>query len=144
MKQTRLPGAVIGGLALAVVLDTIIQIAWKIAVAGLPETAPLTAVARQVLANPFFYVAMIGFAAEFFNWLRVLAHADLSFAQPITALSYISVLAISSFWLHEAVSARKIAGVALILVGVACISRTTASTARIEAEKPSFPDPIKP
>ena len=38
---------------------------------------------------------MVALVAQLANWLWVLAQADLSFAQPITALSYITVLAFS-------------------------------------------------
>jgi hypothetical protein len=34
--QTKLPGAVVVGLMLAIVLDTFIQIAWKLAVSHVP------------------------------------------------------------------------------------------------------------
>jgi drug/metabolite transporter (DMT)-like permease len=144
MNRSRLPGVVIGGLILAVVLDTIIQITWKRAVAGIPDTAAGTEAITRLLRDPFFYVAMMGFAAQLYNWLRVLAHADLSFAQPITALSYISVLAISNLWLHERVSAGKVAGIALILVGVALISRTPARTAGVDADKRTVSDLAQP
>ena len=120
----KIPGAVVGGLIAAIVLDTVIQVAWKRAVAGIPAEASFAAIAGAACLNPFFYAAMGAFAAQFFNWLRVLKHADLSFAQPFTALSYVSVLAISGRALHENISAAKIAGVALIFVGVFFISRT--------------------
>ena len=119
-----IPAVVVGGLIAAIVLDTVIQIAWKRAVAGIPTEASFTTVAGAAGASPFFYAAMAAFAVQFFNWLRVLKHADLSFAQPFTALSYVSVLAISSHSLHENISAAKVAGVGLIFVGVVFISRT--------------------
>jgi drug/metabolite transporter (DMT)-like permease len=114
-----LPGAVVVGLVLAVVLDTFIQIAWKLA----GNAAP-TAAAFGALSSPFFYAAMLGLAAQLFNWMRVLARADLSFAQPFTALSYLSVLALSAHSLNERISAPKVMGVCLILIGVFLISRT--------------------
>ena len=127
--HTRLPPAVLGGLVLAVVLDTFIQVTWKYAVADVPADATLGVAARAVLASPAFYGAMALFGGQMFNWMRVLARADLSFAQPITALSYISVLAISSRVLHEQIGPTRLAGVALILIGVFCISRTPHQTA---------------
>jgi drug/metabolite transporter (DMT)-like permease len=62
--------------------------------------------------------------------MRVLARADLSFAQPITALSYITVLVLSRLALHEKVSLPKILGTALILLGVFLISQTPYRTTR--------------
>ena len=129
--KTKLPGAVIGGLVLAIVLDTIIQITWKLAVAGIPANASPLATIRAVLSTPFFYAAMLAFGAQLLNWVRVLARADLSFAQPFTALSFLSVLAISARSLHENISGFKMLGVALILCGVFFISRTPFHTAGV-------------
>lgn len=140
--QAKLPGAVVGGLILAIVLDTIIQITWKLAVAGVPGNASVAATAREVLSNPLFCAAMLAFGAQLFNWVRVLARADLSFAQPFTALSYISVLAISAHSLHESIPSTKALGVILILVGVFFISRTpfrTANICRPEGKNPDSP-----
>ncbi|MBU6450673.1 MAG: EamA family transporter [Cyanobacteria bacterium REEB67] len=124
----KIPRSVIVGIVLAIVLDTVIQILWKLAVAGVPENASLQATALAALVNPYFYMAMTAFAAQLFNWLRVLAEADLSFAQPFTALSYITVLAISSFGLHEQLTPSRVAGVLFIFLGVYLISRTSHST----------------
>ena len=52
-----------------------------------------------------------------------------SFAQPITALSYVTVLAISARFLHEDLPPSRLAGVGLILAGVWLVSRTPAETA---------------
>jgi drug/metabolite transporter (DMT)-like permease len=127
-RTAQLPPSVIAGLVLAVGLDTVAQIAWKLAVAGIPAEAPPLVAARAVLAAPLFYVAMAAFGAQLWNWLRVLARADLSFAQPFTALSYVTVLAVSRALLHEPLGPARLLGVALILVGVACIARTPAQT----------------
>ena len=132
----KIPVAVVVGLALAIALDTLIQIAWKLAVVGIPADADVAATVRGALANPWFYAAMAAFAAQMVNWLRVLARADLSFAQPFTALSYISVLAISARSLHEPISTLRLVGVALILVGVWFISRTPYRTPNHETPSP--------
>lgn len=137
--QTKLPGAVIVGLILAIVLDTVIQITWKLAVAHVPGNASVAATVGGALASPFFYAAMLAFGAQLYNWLRVLARADLSFAQPFTALSFISVLAVSSHSLHENISPSKMFGVALILLGVFFISRTPYHTAQSGARDQANP-----
>ena len=126
--RAKIPSVVILGIVLAIVLDTVVQISWKEAVLLVPDGASLVATAQNALLSPFFYLAMVAFAIQFVNWLRVLARADLSFAQPFTALSYITVLAISPFTVHEHVSVMRLLGVSLILVGVAFISRTSHST----------------
>lgn len=128
-RSGQLSLAITVGLVLAVVLDTFIQIAWKMAVAGVPPTASLRRLTASVLASGWFYAAMLGFAAQLWNWLRVLARADLSFAQPFTALSYLTVLTLSHDLLHESLTATRLGGVTLILLGVYCVSRTPVRTA---------------
>lgn len=125
----KIPGVVVSGLVAAIVLDTVIQVAWKKSVADVSGEASFARTIAVAVANPFFYVAMIAFAAQFVNWLQVLKRADLSFAQPFTALSYVSVLGLSSRTLHETISVPRIVGVALILIGVFFISRTPFRTA---------------
>ncbi len=126
----NLPRAVMAGLAAAVVLDTTAQVAWKLAVSAVPRRASLAAAAAQGASSPSFFAAMAALGAQLYNWIRVLARADLSFAQPITALGYVTVLAISGRWLHEPMPAPKLIGVGLILAGVFCISRTPLRTTR--------------
>lgn len=63
------------------------------------------------------------FVAQLINWLRVLEVSDLSYSQPITSLSYISVLWFSVTWLGEQLDPLKIAGILLIMAGVFFISR---------------------
>src|ERR1700690_315919 len=106
--KPKIPLAVIVGLILAIVLDTLLQISWKFAVSGFPRF--------------YFYFVMAIFVAQYVNWMRVLARADLSFAQPFTALGYITVLTLSSYFLHEKISLLKIFGVILIILGVFFIS----------------------
>ena len=146
MKRTppKLPGAVVVGLILAFVLDTFIQITWKLAVSPVPADASVVATTRGALSSPLFYAAMLAFGAQLFNWVRVLARADLSFAQPFTALSYISVLAISCHSLQESLSVSKLFGVALILLGVFFISRTPFRTAGADGHKPADLDSPRP
>jgi len=140
----KLPGAVVVGLILAIILDTFIQIAWKLSVVHVPVDASVIATIRGALSSPLFYAAMLAFGAQLFNWMRVLARADLSFAQPFTALSYISVLAISCHSLGENLSVSKLFGVALILVGVFFISRTPFRTTGNDRRTPAIPDPLRP
>jgi drug/metabolite transporter (DMT)-like permease len=96
-------------LGLAIVLDTVVQLLWKVAATGVD---PLVVAIVVVL-----------FIAQLFNWLRVLQMSDLSYSQPITALSYVTVLGLSAAWLGEQIDLLKVAGIVLILAGVWFISR---------------------
>jgi drug/metabolite transporter (DMT)-like permease len=142
--STKLPGAVIVGLVLAVVLDTFVQIAWKVTISSVPLDSSLTVAAIGLLSRPLFYATMLAFGAQLWNWLRVLARADLSFVQPLTALSYITVLVFSSRWLHEHIAPTKVAGVSLILAGVYFISRTPFQTNPPDKRQHAAPASIRP
>ncbi len=136
-SRTKIPGVVVFGLILAIVLDTIVHVVWKLAVDGIPEDASIAATVEGTLRSPFFYGAMLAFGAQFYNWMRVLGSTDLSFAQPITAVSYVTVLAISGLFLHEDITPNKLVGAGLILLGVAFISRTPHSTSAAGTEEKS-------
>jgi drug/metabolite transporter (DMT)-like permease len=123
-----IPREVWFGLGLAILLDTGVQLCWKSAVLHVPESATWIETAVLTLRQPLFYVAIAMFLAQFVNWMRVLSKADLSFAQPITSLSYISVCSLSVLWLHEVVPPGRLLGMALILAGVWFVSQTEHNT----------------
>jgi len=123
------------GLALAIVLDTIAQICWKFAVGHVPETIGLWQGFVSILSEPLFHVALLLFLLQFFNWMIVLAQADLSYAQPITALSYVTVSGASMALLHEHLTPLRLVGLSMILLGVWFISRTSHRTARVVPDR---------
>lgn len=136
-RWKEIPFPVILGLLATVVLDTVIQLTWKRAVSETPEATEPFLILAGALASPYFYLSMAVFVGQMFNWLIVLRHADLSFAQPFTALSYISVLVLSVQFLGETVTATRVLGVGLILVGVLLVSRTPCRTSTAAVESAS-------
>ena len=116
------------GLILAITLDTLAQLCWKLAVEQIPESSGLWSGFLHILANPLFHGALLLFLFQFANWMIVLANADLSYAQPITALSYVTVSGASLLFLHEQLSSLRLLGLAVILLGVWFISRTSHRT----------------
>lgn len=118
-------------LTITVVMDTIGQLCWKFAAGHAPDTIGLWQSVVSILHEPLFHVALLVYFLQFFNWMIVLAHADLSYAQPITALSYVTVSGASMAIFHEHLSPLRVLGLAMILVGVWVISRTNLRTAGI-------------
>jgi drug/metabolite transporter (DMT)-like permease len=116
------------GLVLAIALDTVTQLCWKSAVDQVPATMGLFSSVTHLLTVPLFYFTLLLFLLQFFNWMVVLANADLSYAQPITALSYVTVNAASTILFHEHLSSLRFAGLTMILLGVWFISRTSHRT----------------
>lgn len=123
-RSQTIPRGVILGLVLTIILDTAVQLCWKFAVLDIPETAGFVQTVAHTVKEPFFLAAMLIFVSQFFIWMKVLSGADLSYANPITALSYISVAALSAIFLSENISFLQMGGIALILAGVWLISQT--------------------
>ena len=112
------------GLALAIALDTAGQLIWKVGIGSLPATNEPWTIVLAVLHQPLFVVLAAIFLVQLFNWLKVLERADLSYAQPITSLSYVTVCVLSATLLGERVGLTKTLGVLCVLCGVALVSRS--------------------
>ena len=84
---------------------------------------------------------LIGF---FSSYLTALSWADLTFVLPATAFGNVIVAFLSRFWLHEAISLERWAGIALITLGVGFVAQGPARTPRpAPAENdPSSPEPL--
>jgi drug/metabolite transporter (DMT)-like permease len=132
----KVPLRVVLGLGAAVVLDTILQIFWKTAAVKLPAEADAAMSVLAIFREPLFLLVICIMMVQLINWMAVLAHADLSFAQPFTALSYISVGAISAIFMNEPIDAQQVLGVACVLAGVYFISQTDHVTERGTPDAP--------
>lgn len=111
------------GLVLAIVFDTAGQLLWKFVAETLPATAALWPTVDAMLRQPLILVLAGVFVLQLINWLKVLEHADLSYAQPITSLSYVSVCAFSAHVFGEHIGPIKVAGILCILSGVWLVSQ---------------------
>lgn len=114
--SSKLPLRLTLGLALAVALDTIVQIFWKSGADAIPVNT--TADALALVQHPLILAVIVLKVCQLINWLMVLAHADLSYAQPITSLSYVSVCILSVVYLNEKVDSLELMGISFMLAGV--------------------------
>ena len=124
MAASTLPPGLVFRLALAVVLDTAVHIVWKLAVLQLPNPGALSAALEAASREPLFLLVAVLFVWQLVNWLQVLEGCDLSYSQPITALSLILVLVLSALYLGESVDTLKVLGIGFVFAGVWFISRT--------------------
>lgn len=124
MAPRTVPATLVARLALAIALDTAVQVLWKVGAAQLPGTASVMDAARAAVHEPVFLLVAALFCWQLVNWLRVLEQSDLSYSQPITSLSFVSVFALSAAYLGESVDWAKVIGIALVFAGVWFISRT--------------------
>ncbi len=130
----RVPLHICLGLTIAVILDTGVQIFWKMAV-EVTDGAPLLA----TFMHPLFWLVVTLFLLQLANWLKVLEHADLSYSQPITSLSYISVGIFSAMYLHEEITILQVVGITLVLAGVWFISKTDHKTVHTPPSPLGYP-----
>jgi drug/metabolite transporter (DMT)-like permease len=82
----------------------------------------------SVALNPLIVGGLAIYVLGTLFWLVALSRLDLSYAYPFASLNYVLVLLASWFVLGELPSATRLAGVALICLGVCAIARTTANT----------------
>ncbi len=75
-----------------------------------------------VLQRRFLILSIAFMAASFFAFLMLLKLADLSFAVPATAASYVVETVLAKLLLKEKLSWRRWAGAGLVACGVALLS----------------------
>ena len=87
-------------------------------------TGRLGGMVGRALSSPWL-VAGIALQALFFvTYLMLLSRADVSQLLPMTALDYIVVALLAQWILGEVITPARWAGIGLIVVGVALVSRT--------------------
>ena len=118
----RIRRRVIVVLATAIALDTLSQLLWKLAASRLPTTLTPDALLHSIARDPLPLLVIGVFLLQLVNWLVVLERVDLSYAQPLTALSYVSVCLLSAWLFGERLDVHKGLGVLLVLVGVVLVS----------------------
>jgi drug/metabolite transporter (DMT)-like permease len=67
--------------------------------------------------------------------MALLSWADLSYVLPVTSVGYVIVALIGKVLLHETITGRRWAGIALIMAGVALVSGSAPST--VPREEPA-------
>jgi drug/metabolite transporter (DMT)-like permease len=129
----RVPVRLVIGLAVAIALDTGLQLVWKTGIAELPDTSSPWELLVAIARNPIFILVVVFMGAQLVNWLKVLDHADLSYAKPFTSLSYVTVCGLSVLLLGEHIAPLQIVGIVVVVAGVWCVSQTRRATlARVD------------
>jgi drug/metabolite transporter (DMT)-like permease len=118
------------GLAVAILLDTAVQLSWKTFAVALPDGMGVLELIVYLFSSPIFLLLAALMVAQLFNWLKVLEMADLSFAKPVTSLSKITVCVFSAIYLHERITTLKLLGIVVVIAGVWCVSRTDAESTK--------------
>jgi multidrug transporter EmrE-like cation transporter len=72
-----------------------------------------------------FWIGMVCYGASLCVWLAALSKAPVSTAYPMLSLGYVVVAVVSVGWLGESMTPAKIAGIALICLGVVLLTRSS-------------------
>ena len=79
--------------------------------------------ALAVLArNRFIIGGVIAMAVSFFAFMKLLSMTDLSFAVPVSAVTYVMETVLAKYLLKERVTGSRWAGAALVICGVVLVS----------------------
>jgi drug/metabolite transporter (DMT)-like permease len=72
--------------------------------------------------NRFVIGSAISMAVSFFAFMKLLSMTDLSFAVPVSAVTYVMETVLAKYILKERVSALRWAGATLVVCGVTLVS----------------------
>ena len=79
--------------------------------------------AISVLASNLFVIgSLLAMAISFFAFLKLLSISDLSFAVPVSAVTYVMETVLAKYVLKERVNWLRWAGASLVICGVALVS----------------------
>jgi len=81
-------------------------------------------ISMQLATNPFIILGIICYVISVIIWIGVLSRVDVSVAYPMISLGYV-VNAIAAYYLFgEALSAMRMSGIFIILIGVYMVARS--------------------
>lgn len=79
----------------------------------------------RMFTNPYVVGGLGFFGLNAFLWLIVLSREKLSFVYPMVAFAYIVTILLSKFVLHEDIPPLRWGGLAVIIVGILMIAKSS-------------------
>ena len=100
-------------------------IKWRVSRVGpLPADLARKAVFfTGLLLDPWILTGILGAFFAGLAWMSAMTKLELSYAYPFMSLAFVLVLIFSAFLFHETVTAPKVLGMLLIIVGIIVASR---------------------
>ena len=77
----------------------------------------------RLFLNPWIISSFLAAVVASLTWAAALTKFELSYAYPFTSLAFVLVFILSAIFFHETMSAPKIIGIVLIVIGVIVVSR---------------------
>ena len=101
------------------------QVFWKMGMnaVGAIDSFSLPTI-LSMFSSPLVILGLCMYGLSTVFWLVALSQKDLSYVYPFIALTFIIVLLLSKFLLHENVGAYRIAGTLIIIAGLLFVIRS--------------------
>lgn len=116
---------------LSVALGVTGQTAIKLGVSqpGASESAAagVLSLVTLVFHSPLVLLGLVLYGISAFAWIAVLSRLDLSVAYPFLALNFVLITLVSRLVLGETVPTLRWVGIAVIVVGILLVARSTAN-----------------
>ena len=77
----------------------------------------------QVITNPWIFGGLTLYGISVILWILALSRVEVSYAYPMLSIGYVLVTIAGWAFFNESISLTKIAGIAVIMLGVILISR---------------------
>jgi multidrug transporter EmrE-like cation transporter len=90
----------------------------RLVTGGVARSSDTAHIIAQALGSPIVWLGLLTYGASAMAWLAVLARLDLSLAYPFVALGLVLTCIFGVLMFHEPLSALKLVGVALVVIGV--------------------------
>ncbi len=107
---------------LYLVVETAVQVVFKIAGTGLDVVDGLGPMVAQAATSPWVLGGFFLYFLGFLLWMTILKDADLGRAFPMTAMVYLTTLAAAVFLFHEILTPLRFVGILTIIVGVGILA----------------------
>jgi drug/metabolite transporter (DMT)-like permease len=78
----------------------------------------------QVAFNPFIFMGLVCYVISVGVWIIALSRVDVSYAYPMLSLGYVLNALLAYYLFGEQLSAMRVGGIFVIMLGVYMISRT--------------------
>lgn len=109
---------------ISIALGSIAQYFLKVGMSAMPQDGTFMQKCTYALTSLHVWAGLTCYGLSMVFWLYVLSQMELSKAYPLVSLGYVFTLIISYCALHETINVWRVAGVAFIMIGVLCISKS--------------------
>jgi multidrug transporter EmrE-like cation transporter len=87
-------------------------------------TASGSGMIQRMVLSPWVISGLLVYGTGVIFWLLALSNFELSYVYPFASLSYIGIIVGSYFLFRERITMMRVAGIAVIIIGVVVTSQT--------------------